>query len=92
MDPVLATRFQAPLRAGRKFRPDLLPFAFMTANTGVPGTSSDVRTASRGSHWIGWVAPAGSDKPEGSIVLIGKTREEAEERARAWLNSTYRWH
>jgi hypothetical protein len=87
---VLATRFPARMRAGRKFRPDLLPFAPMATTPGVSGTSYDIRTAARGSHWVGWVVPSGSEKPERSIVLIGKTREEAEERARAWLNSTYK--
>ena len=58
----------------------------MAATTG----PYDVHTEARGPHWIGWVTLAGSDKPERSIILIGKTREEAEARARAWISSIYK--
>ena len=55
-----------------------------------PTTGSyDIHTEARGPHWIGWVAQPGSDKPERTIILIGKTREEAEARARAWVESIY---
>ena len=45
----------------------------MAATTG----PYDIDTEARGPHSIGWVTLAGSDKPERSIILIGKTREEA---------------
>jgi hypothetical protein len=42
-----------------------------------------IRSEARGPHWIAWKAtPDG--KPAGSIVLVGQTRTEAEERARRW--------
>ena len=50
-------------------------------------TSYDIHTKARGAHWIGWATRPGSDKPERSVVLIGKTREEAEARAQAWAAS-----
>jgi hypothetical protein len=55
----------------------------MTSTTG----SYDIHTRVRGAHWIGWVTRPGSDKPERSIILIGKTQEEAHERALAWAAS-----
>ena len=52
-----------------------------------PG-SYEIHTAVRGPHWIGWVTRAGSDQPDRSIVLIGKTQEEAEARARSWAEQS----
>jgi hypothetical protein len=46
-------------------------------------SSRDVRSESRGPHWVAWI-PDTNGKPSGSVVLVGKTREEAEERARQW--------
>jgi hypothetical protein len=42
-----------------------------------------IRSEPRGPHWIAWVANA-SGQPEQSVVLVGMTREEAEERAKRW--------
>ena len=42
-----------------------------------------VRSEPRGGHWVAWVADA-NGKPEQSVVLVGQTREEAEDRAKAW--------
>ena len=52
----------------------------MPSNT----SSYEVHSAARGPHWIAWLSRPGSQLPERSIVLVGKTREQAEERARAW--------
>lgn len=43
----------------------------------------DIRSEPRGPHWVAWIADA-SGKPMNSIVLVGRTREEAEERAKRW--------
>ena len=43
----------------------------------------DIRSEARGPHWVAWVADA-NGKPEGSVVLVAATREDAEERARKW--------
>ena len=48
-----------------------------TAATGRRG----IRSEARGPHWVAWI-PDANGKPEGSIVVVGLTREEAEERAR----------
>jgi phage terminase large subunit-like protein len=45
-----------------------------------------IRSEPRGGHWVAWIATA-DGKPEQSIVLIGETRQEAEERARRWAES-----
>ena len=42
-----------------------------------------VRSELRGGHWVAWI-PDANGNPERSIVLVGETREEAEERARQW--------
>jgi hypothetical protein len=40
-----------------------------------------IRSEPRGPHWVAWL-PDANGKPEDSIVVVGGTREEAEERAR----------
>ncbi len=47
----------------------------------------DVRSSAKGPHWIAWV-PDEQGKPRGSVVLVGETREEAEERARLWAEAS----
>jgi len=42
-----------------------------------------IRSEPSGPHWIAWVADA-TGKPERSVVLVGLTKEEAEERAKRW--------
>jgi hypothetical protein len=42
-----------------------------------------IRSEPHGPHWIAWVADA-AGRPAGSVVLVGLTKEEAEERARRW--------
>ena len=49
--------------------------------SGEPGRR--IRSEARGPHWVAWVADA-SGKPENSVVLVGETQEEAEERAIKW--------
>ena len=46
----------------------------------------DIKTESRGAHWIAWVARGGSDKPLDSVILVGQTRDEAESQARTWVD------
>ena len=45
--------------------------------------SGRVQSEARGGHWVAWIAGA-DGKPQGAVVLVGETREEAEERAKAW--------
>jgi len=56
----------------------------MSANTG----SYEIHSAARGSHWIAWVTRAGDQQPDQSAVLVGRTQEEAEARAKAWAESS----
>ena len=51
-----------------------------------PDSSREVRSEARGPHWVAWI-PDATGKPSGSVVLVGKTREEAEKRARQWAES-----
>jgi hypothetical protein len=46
-------------------------------------STPEVRSEARGLHWIAWF-PDADGKPEGSIVLVGETREAAEAKARRW--------
>ena len=48
-----------------------------------PGAERRIRSEARGPHWVAWVADANGE-PENSVVLVGETQEEAEERARKW--------
>jgi len=49
--------------------------------------SFQIHTEAHGPHWIAWVSRDGTSKPDGSVVLVAATREEAEERARRWAES-----
>ena len=44
----------------------------------------EIRSEAHGPHWIAWVTRSGDGKPEGSVILVGQTREEAEARAKSW--------
>ena len=48
-----------------------------------------VRSEARGPHWVAWIADE-NGKPEGSVVIVGETQEEAEERAKRWGEQTSR--
>lgn len=50
----------------------------------------EIRSEAHGPHWVAWVVRGGSDKPEGSVLLVGQTREEAEARARNWAETRSR--
>jgi hypothetical protein len=43
----------------------------------------------RGPHWVAWVADA-NGRPEGSVILVGETQQEAETRARKWAETAAR--
>jgi hypothetical protein len=54
-------------------------------------TSSEtyqVHTEARGPRWIAWITRGSGTKPEGSIVLVARTQEEAAERARRWAEQS----
>jgi hypothetical protein len=40
------------------------------------------------SQWISWVSRDGSGKPEGAVVLVAATKEEAEARAIRWAEKS----
>lgn len=48
-----------------------------------PAPAGAVRSEARGPHWIAWV-PDEKGRPSGAVVLVGRTREEAEDRARLY--------
>ena len=45
----------------------------------------EIRSEARDRHWVAWIANA-EGKPENSVVLVAPTQEEAEERARRWVD------
>lgn len=48
--------------------------------------STEIHSEARGPHWVAWVR--GTDgKPLNSVVLVGRSRKEAEERARIWVQA-----
>ena len=58
--------------------------------------SFDIRSQPRGPHWIAWIVRQDSEKrdkpdkpgkPDRAIVFVGATREDAEERARAFAEN-----
>jgi hypothetical protein len=50
----------------------------------------EIRSEAHGPHWVAWVADS-NGKPEGSVVLVAATREEAEARARKWAEQMARY-
>ena len=52
----------------------------------VDRTDFEIKTESRGAHWIAWLTRGSSDQPLDSIILVGQTRDEAESQARAWAD------
>jgi hypothetical protein len=55
------------------------------AETRAGGGAVEIKSEAHGAHWVAWVA--GSDgKPRDAVLLVGRTREEAEDRAKAWAN------
>jgi hypothetical protein len=50
--------------------PDPLPF--------------ELHSVPRGPRWIAWVTVPGQTQPWRSVVVVGATREEAEDHARSW--------
>ncbi len=48
--------------------------------------SYEIRSEQRGGHWVAWVVRTPDGKPDRSILLVGQTREEAEQRARNWAD------
>jgi hypothetical protein len=48
-----------------------------------------IRSEPRGPHWVAWI-PDASGRPEESVVLVGLTKEEAEEKAKRWRDEQSR--
>lgn len=44
----------------------------------------EIHSETRGPHWVAWISAPGEGGPYQSILLVGATREEAEEKAREW--------
>ena len=43
--------------------------------------ATEIRSEQRGPHWVAWIVDE-QQKPQGSVIVVGQTREEAETRAR----------
>ncbi len=52
-----------------------------------PQTSFEIRSEARGPHWVAWLAEPGQQGAYRSVLHVGASKEEAEERARAWAAS-----
>ena len=46
-----------------------------------------IRSEQRGFHWVAWLASGQDGKPADSVLMVGKTREEAETRLKALAES-----
>lgn len=49
-----------------------------------PAGSFEIHSEARGPHWVAWISAPGEKGPHQSILLVGATREEAEDKARQW--------
>jgi hypothetical protein len=43
-----------------------------------------IHSEARGAHWVAWASRDGG-KPDRGVIVVGKTQEEAEAHARAWV-------
>jgi hypothetical protein len=48
----------------------------------------NIHSQPKGPHWIAWIARGDNAKPDRSIVLVARTREDAEARARQWAEQS----
>lgn len=49
-----------------------------------PAGSFEIHCEVRGPHWVAWISRPGEQVPHESILLVGATRREAEDKARLW--------
>jgi hypothetical protein len=63
----------------------------MTPTT-ASGGSYEIHVEPHGPHWIAWITREGGGKPEGSVVLVAGSQEEAEARARSWAEQSWVAH
>jgi hypothetical protein len=47
--------------------------------------SLELHSEARGSHWVAWAARPGEAKPYDGALVVGRTREESEERLKERL-------
>ena len=52
------------------------------------GGTYQIHSQARGPHWIAWISRDGSGKPHRGVVLVGRTQEAAEARARFWAEQS----
>lgn len=55
-------------------------------------TTYEIRSELRGGHWVAWIVRTPDGKPDGAILLVGRTKEEAEKRADDWANGRSEAH
>ncbi len=46
-----------------------------------------IHSEERGPHWIAWATKGHETRPVRDVVIVGETRQEAETRARAWVET-----
>ncbi|MEI6666591.1 MAG: hypothetical protein WCP29_00440 [Acidobacteriota bacterium] len=46
----------------------------------------EIRSEQRGGHWVAWIVRTPGGKPDQSILLVGRTKAEAEKRADDWAS------
>jgi hypothetical protein len=49
-------------------------------------TAFEIRSELRGGHWVAWIVRTPDGKPDQAILLVGRTKAEAEQRANDWAN------
>lgn len=50
----------------------------------------EIRSEPSGGHWVAWVVRTPDGKPDKSVRIVGRNKEEAEARARAWADGKVR--
>lgn len=47
----------------------------------------NIRSESWGSHWVAWTGPEAHPPRDLPVLMVGRSREEAEERMQEWLKT-----
>jgi len=53
-------------------------------------TAFEIRSEPSGGHWVAWVVRTPDGKPDQSVRIVGRDKDEAEARARDWAEGKIR--
>jgi hypothetical protein len=52
-----------------------------------PTSPYEIHSEARGPHWVAWVTRGSGTKPDRSVLIVGRTQDDAEAGAKQWAES-----